>query len=181
MSVPANIGRPSSYSAEVVGTICTRLVEGQSLREICRDPEMPNASTVFVWLGKYPDFAEQYARAREAQAEALFDDILEICDDSTNDWVDRQTESGETIRVVDHEHINRSKLRVDARKWMASKLAPKKYADKVELQAEVKHLHVVDSSSLTYDQRDQLRDILHAAIEQARDQGSVIEHQSGEE
>ncbi len=92
---------------------------------------MPSASTVCRWLGQHEAFREQYARAREAQADTLFDEILEIADDGTNDYVIRKGE-GEDVERVDHDHIARSRLRVDARKWMASKLQPKKYGDKVQ-------------------------------------------------
>jgi hypothetical protein len=90
---------------------------------------------VFRWLGddRYAKFREQYARAREAQADAIFDEILDIADDGSNDWMERRREDGSVDEVVNHEHIQRSKLRVDARKWMAGKLAPKKYGEKVQL------------------------------------------------
>ncbi len=68
-------------------------------------------------------------RAREMQADALFDQILAIADDGSNDT--QKTDDGKVI--VDHDHIQRSRLRIDARKWMASKLAPKKYGDKVQM------------------------------------------------
>ena len=67
------------------------------------------------------------------QADTLADEITDIADDSSNDWMDRKTKSGDTIRVIDHEAINRSRLRVDARKWIASKLKPKKYGEKLDL------------------------------------------------
>ena len=123
------MGRPSEYTADVAATICAQLVEGKSLRSICRQEEMPGLTTVFVWLQKHPDFAEQYARAREAQADTLADEITDIADDSANDYHDRELADGSKERVVDTEHINRARLRVDARKWIASKLKPKKYGD----------------------------------------------------
>lgn len=82
-------------------------------------------ATVFRWLAQHGEFQEQYARAREAQADYLAEEILDIADDGTNDWMERE---GNTL--VDHEHISRSKLRVDARKWLMSKLLPKKYGDR---------------------------------------------------
>src|SRR5690606_8467561 len=101
--------------------------EGKSLRSICKEPDMPAASTVFLWLTQHEDFSEQYARAREAQADALFDEILEIADDTSQDFIAKGNPDGSETQVVDHEHIQRSRLRVDARKWMAGKLRPKKY------------------------------------------------------
>lgn len=87
---------------------------------------MPSVQTVFSWMRKHPEFLEQYARAKEESADALADEILDIADDSTNDTV--ETEDG--VRV-NHENIQRARLRVDTRKWIASKLKPKKYGDKL--------------------------------------------------
>jgi hypothetical protein len=109
--------------------ICTRIGSGKSLRTICRADDMPGARTVYQWLAAHKDFAQQYARAREQQADALAEEILEIADDGTNDT--QVTEDGAVL--VNHDHIARSRLRVDARKWLASKMAPKKYGDKLEL------------------------------------------------
>ena len=134
MSETATVGRPSDYGPEIANTICERLADGESLREICRDDAMPAKSTIMIWLGLHEEFADQYARAREAQADHIFDEILDISDDATNDWMTRR-QGEEIITVADHEHIARSKLRVDSRKWMAGKLAPKKYGEKQLIEA----------------------------------------------
>lgn len=130
-------GRPSKYSQQIADQICNRLAAGESLRGICRDDELPDAGTVFRWLScqdeAFATFREQYARAREIQADALVDEILEISDDGTNDWMERQDEDGENSGWrINGEHIQRSRLRVDSRKWFASKVLPKKYGDKVQ-------------------------------------------------
>lgn len=126
------MGRPSDYSPELADSICERIASGMSLKEICKPESMPCMSSIFNWLRRDEEFVEKYARAKEAQVEALAEDLLDIADDSTNDWVDRQF--GETtVRVIDNEAIQRSKLRVDTRKWIMSKLAPKKYGDKLDL------------------------------------------------
>jgi succinate dehydrogenase flavin-adding protein (antitoxin of CptAB toxin-antitoxin module) len=122
------MGRPSEFSQEIADSICDRLTDGQSLRKICCDDDMPAASTVFRWLTARPEFQEQYAHAREAQADALFDEILDIADDGTNDWV-ADKEEAEGFRY-NGDAVQRSKLRVEARKWMAGKLQPKKYSDR---------------------------------------------------
>lgn len=124
------MGRPSDYTEELADKICERLVEGQSLRAICADETMPGVSTVCRWLGKHTEFREQYARAREAQADTLADEILDIADDAVNDWMERRRQDGSVDEVVNAEHIQRSRLRVDSRKWLAAKLQPKKYGDK---------------------------------------------------
>ena len=129
-----NEGRPSTYSVELTDVICKRLSGGESLRQICKDNNMPVQSTVYLWLldEDKKEFSEKYADARNSQAEVLFDEILEIADDGINDWMERELESG-TIEVINSEHIQRSRLRVDTRKWYLSKVLPKKYGEKVDL------------------------------------------------
>jgi hypothetical protein len=95
---------------------------------------MPNKATVFRWLASNEQFRDQYARARETQADALFDEILDIADDGSNDWMEKHNADGENIGWRENgEALRRSQLRVDARKWMAGKLQPKKYGEKVTL------------------------------------------------
>lgn len=121
-------GRPSSYNGDTAALICARLAEGESLRKICQDEGTPDISTVFRWLASHAEFREQYARAREAQADRMAEEILSIADDGLNDtYVDE-----EGNKRTDHDVVARSRLRVDARKWLASKMAPKKYGDKIE-------------------------------------------------
>lgn len=112
-------GRPTDYSVELAATICARLVEGESLRSICRDDAMPSLTAVFTWLAKHSEFADQYARAREEQAETLASEIIDIADGDL---------SVEDTAVV----TARDRLRVDARKWVAAKLKPKVYGEKIQ-------------------------------------------------
>ncbi len=127
-------GRPSEYTQEIADHICERIADGESLRTICDDSEMPSRTTVFKWLSRFKEFADQYARAREAQADTLFDEILTIADDGRNDWVEKTNKDGEVIgEVFNKEAVQRSSLRVEARKWMAGKLRPKKYSEKLDL------------------------------------------------
>lgn len=122
-------GRPSRYTPTVGLAVCTALAEGMSLRKVCQLPGMPAMSTFLRWLAdeQHADLREQYARAREAQADTLAEEILQIADDGSNDTY--TDDEGRTH--VDYDHISRSKLRVDARKWLASKMAPKKYGDRI--------------------------------------------------
>lgn len=116
------MGRASEYTAEIGDIICERISEGQSLRKVCDADDMPNKATVFRWLAANKEFSDQYARARETQADTLFDDVLAIADQY------------DTIsEAVNPDLIQRAKLRIDARKWMAGKLRPKVYGDKLEL------------------------------------------------
>lgn len=122
-------GRPSEYTQEMADKICARIADGESLRAICRDDGMPQIRSVMRWLAAHPEFSQQYARAREEQADKIFDELLEIADDSRNDWIEKEQGS-----VVDHEHVSRSKLRVDTRKWMLARMAPKKYGDATNIK-----------------------------------------------
>lgn len=108
----------------------TRIVEGESLRAICRDPKMPGTSMMVSWLNDDAAFAAHYARACEARADALVDEIIEIADDGSGDTY--ETEDG--IVKINTEVVQRSKLRVDARKWVAAKMRPKKYGDKLDVE-----------------------------------------------
>lgn len=125
-------GRPSDYTQEIADKICAQLATGDSLRTVCKADEMPSVVTVFSWFRKYPEFLNQYARAKEESADALSDEILDIADDGSNDWMEVH-KGGYTATLVDQEAVQRSKLRVETRKWIASKLKPKKYGDKVDV------------------------------------------------
>lgn len=120
------MGRPSTFTQEVADEICLRIASGETLRSMTGD-NLPDQRTIFRWLAANDGFRQQYARAKEAQAEVLAEEILEIADDGTNDYI--KTDDGE---IVNHEHINRSRLRVDSRKWLLSKLLPKKYGDRIQ-------------------------------------------------
>ena len=130
---PRGVGRPSSYTQEIADQICERLAGGESLRQILRDEGMRPTGTVFRWLNDRRSFRDQYEHARDVQADVMADEITDIADDGSNDWMQRETEKGRLITVIDHEHVQRSRLRVDARKWVASKLKPKKYGDRIEV------------------------------------------------
>lgn len=108
------MSRPSDYTQELADEICSQLAEGISLRTVCLPDEMPNKSTVFRWLRTHEEFRDQYAKAKESSADALLEDMFHIADN-------------------DKEDVQRSRLRVDVRKWAASKLKPKKYGDKTTL------------------------------------------------
>lgn len=127
-------GRPSDYTPEKGTEICVRIADGQSVREISRSDDMPAMSTIFRWLAAHEGFQEQYALACEARAHYMAEELLDIADDGTNDWMERFDKDGKSIGwTVNGEHVQRSKLRADTRKWLLSKLQPKKYGDKVAL------------------------------------------------
>lgn len=112
------VGRPSKYSDEMAEKICELIASGMSLRAVCSQDSMPSAVSVCKWLSENEEFSKQYARAREEQADSFADEIIDIADSVA-------PEAGE---------VAKAKLQIDARKWKASKMAPKKYGDKVEQQ-----------------------------------------------
>lgn len=124
--------KPMEMSQDVIDEICQRLADGSSLRSICSDKHMPSMVTVMKWLAQSPDFAKQYSYARELQADAIFDEVLDIADDGRNDWMEEHGKDSEGWKQ-NGEALQRSRLRIDARKWMAGKLRPKKYGEKLLL------------------------------------------------
>ena len=135
-------GRPSTYRPHIGEEICERLSEGESLTSICRDPDMPKRTTVNKWLiatdpdkpgmAKYPEFRAAYAQARVAYGDAMFEDIAEIADDSRLDVTVTMVDGRPKVEV-NRDEINRARLRVDARKWILSKLNPAKYGERLAL------------------------------------------------
>ena len=115
--VPAKIGRPTKYSIEWAERLCDLIAEGRSVAKICARPDMPSQQSVYTWLRNDEDFLERYARAREAQADKLAKEILELSD---------KIEDDNPVKV------QRARLQVDSRKWLAARLAPKKFGDQVQ-------------------------------------------------
>ncbi len=148
--MPADVlmGKPTEFSQELADDICEKLADGQSLRSICAAPSMPTKAAVFRWLGAYPKFADQYGRARETQADSYFDDIADIADDKKLD-------------------ANDKRIRIDARKWMAGKLRPKRYGDKTQTEISGPNggpIQHVDLSGLSDDELARLEGILGPLI-----------------
>ena len=120
------------FDQKIADIICIGLSEGMSLRQILKADTtgvLPAQSTVYEWLLRQPSFAEQYARAREEQADTNADEILEIADEHPPEYTD---EKGRTS--LDVTYIQWQKNRIEARKWTAAKLRPKKYGDRVALE-----------------------------------------------
>lgn len=140
VSRPRLRGALVKFNETVADLICGRMAEGETLRQVCRDPAMPARSTVYRWLSRNPSFADHYARAREALVESWADEIIDIADDGTTDYVIKKGRNGAEYEAVDQEHIQRSRLRVDARRWLLSKLNPGQYGDHME----VEHTGAVD-------------------------------------
>lgn len=120
------IGRPTIYTKELGEAICSQLSIGKSLRTVCSQKGMPSVQTIFTWFRLHPEFLELYARAKEESADALAEEILDISDESI-----KVIKSGAEKKSSAYAQAQR--LRVDTRKWIASKLKPKKYGDKLDL------------------------------------------------
>lgn len=128
---------PTLYDDAVRDRIIDRLAKGETLRAICRDDDMPDHSTVALWVmqdvdedGAEGPFAKRYAQARKLGLDVMAEETLEIADDSSHDTLTNA--KGQT--APDAEWIARSKLRVDTRKWLLSKLRPDVYGDRTALQ-----------------------------------------------
>ena len=111
---------PVRYSEEIAEEILSRMADGQSLRQICRDTHMPDPSAVIQWANKDADFAQRYARARETLADLYADELVELADS--------------VRRGATSEEVNAARLAVDTRKWIASKLMPRRYGDKMTVE-----------------------------------------------
>lgn len=122
-------GRPSRFSSEIAERILVRIAEGESVLKISRDPDMPSRTTIRKWIREIPEFTANYARMKECGVEALLDEALEIADDASGDFA--EDENG--LVKFNSENVQRSRLRVDLRKWIASKLLPRKYGEKLDL------------------------------------------------
>ena len=132
---PKKRGRPTKYNNKLGKKICERISAGESVREIVKDDKMPSSSTIFRWLldERYKLFWEQYEKARNIQAELMFEELLEIADNGSNDWVLRTGNEDKEWWIQNGEAMSRSRLRVDTRKWYLSKVLPKKFGEKLDL------------------------------------------------
>lgn len=116
-------GRPTTFSDELASIICERISLGESLRSITSTDDMPNRSTVHNWLlsPEHKDFLDHYEASRILQADVYADEMDDIAKDETID-------------------TQRARLIIDTRKWVSSKLKPKKYGDKIDMTTNGKDL-----------------------------------------
>jgi hypothetical protein len=164
------MGRPTVMTAAVQLEICARLSAGESLTKICKDPSMPNRHTVTKYASgegvENLEFAARYAQARDRLLEVYADEIIEIADDGTTDYIMKTGRNGHEYEAVDQEHIQRSRLRVDSRKWILSKLRPETYGDKV--QADVSGKVAVTHDISTLSEREKMRRLALFMVEDQR-------------
>lgn len=127
-------GRPTLYTQELADLICLRVATCTfGLTRMCElYDDIPTKFTINLWRYKYPEFSTQYAQAKLRQCDLLAEEILEIADDATNDWMETFGDEGEVGYKLNGEHVQRSRLRIDTRKFLAAKLLPKQYGEKPE-------------------------------------------------
>ena len=127
-------GRPSKYTVEIADIICDIIANSsRGLQSIADELEL-SRSTIHLWLVHEDGFSDKYARAKESQAHFMADETIGIADDSSRDTKIIKGKDGKDIEVENTEWVNRSRLRIDTRKWLAGKLLPKKYGDKIQTE-----------------------------------------------
>ena len=155
---PGKVGRPSTYSQEVADEIVRRMIEGESLTAICKDEGMPPRVTVYAWFDKHPDFYARCARAREALADYLVDEIEELAKSTTEE---------------NHQSM---KVKISTKQWRAMKMAPRMYGDRPRTEVtgdnggpiKVEAKQTIDPRDLDEDQREALEAVIQAALKKGR-------------
>lgn len=129
------IGRPTLYTPELAQRVCDLVATHTiGLSHICKKyPELPCRDTIYEWRWKHKDFSDKYADAKRQQAELMAEEIADIADDGTSDYY----EDKDGNLKLDSEHVQRSRLRVDTRKWIACKLLPKVYGESQRRELDV--------------------------------------------
>ena len=155
--------RPRYFTKEVGEQICDRMANGETPTEVCRDPTMPTWMVLCRWRRQNEDFDRRFRVAWEACCEFMLCDAVAIADDSRNDYVDRLTKKG-VIRVFDREHFERSRLRVELRKWNASKILRHVYGDKSEVD-----VRTPDGVNIKLDERNALIDAIVKLVSPKKD------------
>ena len=143
------IGRPTDYTPEIAREISDRMIDGNSLRAVCQQDDMPDEGTVYRWIARYPEFREIYAHARELQALRWAEEVLTIADNTTLDPQDRR-------------------IRVDTRKWLLAKILPRVYGDKLTVggdpKAPIHHVVALDLTALSDAELDALERFTDARL-----------------
>jgi hypothetical protein len=120
------------YTVEKAIEICNLIADGESLRKICERKDMPNRSSVFEWLRTHPEFVVMYNVARDDQADGVFDEVMDIADDGRNDWMESNDPKNLGYKF-NSEHVQRTRVRIDTRKWVLACMNAKKYGSKVDV------------------------------------------------
>lgn len=143
--------RPTQYTPQLGERLLERMANGVTATEICRDPTMPTWGVLKRWERDYPDFGRRYETARRQCCEYMTDEIITIADNAANDYIQRSTGG----LVFNREGFERSRLRIDSRKWTASKVLRHVYGDKSEVD-----LRTPDGLNVKVEERNALIDAL---------------------
>ena len=143
-----------SEKDKIFKKIFDSLSKGEALRNILKEECFPSTVTFYKWIDDDDDKAKQYARACEDRADAIFEDILDIADNGEDDVIEMDLGDGLVVEKTNNEVIQRSKLRVDARKWMLSKMNPKKYGDKIDHTTDGDKINDTKQINISYKGKD---------------------------
>lgn len=119
---------------QIALAICARVANGEYLGKICKEPGMPHTQTFWNWRNEDAVVFAAYAHAQEARAERLADQVVEVADEKPNHFIDDKGRER-----IDPGSVAHQKLRMDARKWVAAKLLPKRYGERIELGGKLTH------------------------------------------
>lgn len=155
-------------STENADLICQMTASGWSVNQIAKELGCTEGA-IRIWRAEDPIFRDKFNLAKQAQMDMFADELLEIADDGSNDWMER-----DGFTVVNAEHIARSRLRVDTRKWLMAKMAPKRFGDRVEHD----HTGLVDVVYSVEDRRQRARAIIDAAFEDVTQHGQIEDARS---
>lgn len=129
--VPSHVGRPTAFTQDLANEICDRLMSGELITQICRDPHMPCRQTVWEWRENVPEFGDQYARAQRLQTEYLADDMLIRSRDESRDYlkVKRTLKDGTVVEEIksDNTAVLRDSLVTRSYQWIMERANPDKY------------------------------------------------------
>jgi len=138
--------RNHRITPEVFQVILRSIEAGKTLKNICRElatgenADLPLMSftltpaEICIYVNDTAGARKAYASARQFGHDAMAEEILDIADDGRNDYYEKLKRNGELVVLCDHENVNRSRLRVDSRKWLLSKLNPEKYGERSSLE-----------------------------------------------
>ncbi len=133
LPLPVACKGESSYTTEIAAACCSRIAEGYTIRQIGEIDGYPSDRTMYSWMHKHKEFYNAYQDALVARAEVYREEIIAIADDARNDFMEKAGIGGTPYVTLDSEHVQRSKLRIDTRRWLMASMVPKKFGAKSEV------------------------------------------------
>lgn len=125
-------GRPTKYSRQLGELICDKIANSPyGLVTICKDPSLPDRSTVRNWIRDIPEFLDLYEKAKADQADFMADEMLEIADNTEEGQTTKDGPNG--VEITTGDMLAHRRLKIETRKWLAMKLKPKKYGEKLDV------------------------------------------------